>query len=102
MSQRGVNWSWITQQYQNGGIQFSINEPVSDVEEDQYCNDLFRAAMTLHDLRDIKQKNVYLNCTAGVSRGPTLMIVYLALFIKHKDWESVEDLYQYVENQYRW
>ena len=42
--------------------------------------------MTLHDLRDIKQKQVYLNCTAGVSRGPTLMIVYLALFIKHKDW----------------
>ena len=30
------------------------------------------------------------------------MIVYLALFIKHKDWQSVEDLYQFVENQYRW
>ena len=30
------------------------------------------------------------------------MIVYLALFIKHKDWQSVEELYQYVENQYRW
>lgn len=30
------------------------------------------------------------------------MIVYLALFIKHKSWESVEDVYQYLENQYRW
>jgi len=71
---------------------------VSDIDEDQYCNDLFRAAMQLHDLRDIKQQKVYLNCTAGVSRGPTLFIVYLALFIKHKQWESVENLYQFCED----
>lgn len=102
MDQRGVNWNWLCQQYRSNGIQFCLNEPVSDVDENQYCNDLFRAALQLHDLRDIKGQQVYLNCTAGVSRGPTLMIVYLALFIKHKEWQNVEELYQYIENQYRW
>jgi hypothetical protein len=102
MDQRGVNWSWLCQQYRNNGVQYCINEPVSDVDENQYCNDLFRAALQLHDLRDIKNQKVYLNCAAGVSRAPTLMIVYLALFIKHKDWQNVDELYQYLENQYRW
>jgi hypothetical protein len=30
------------------------------------------------------------------------MIVYLALFIKHKKWEVVEDIYQFAEDHYRW
>ena len=83
-------------------MNYSIHESVSDNEENQYCLDLFRAAMALHDLRDIKNQQVYLNDTAGVSRCATLMIVYLALFIKHKNWQSVEDLYIFVEDQYRW
>jgi len=45
---------------------------------------------------------VFVNCTAGVSRGPTLMVVYLALFIKHKKWEDIDAIYQTVEDHYRW
>jgi hypothetical protein len=28
------------------------------------------------------------------------MIIYLALFIKHPSWRKIEELYQYVEEQY--
>ena len=30
------------------------------------------------------------------------MIVYMALFIKDKRWRSVEELYDYLEDVYRW
>jgi len=30
------------------------------------------------------------------------MIVYMALFIKDKRWRSVEELYDYLEDIYRW
>lgn len=57
-------------------------------------------------MNDLKQKHkgeeVFVHCAAGVTRSPTLMIVYMALFIKDKRWRSVEDLYNYLEEVYRW
>lgn len=102
MRQRGINWPQVQTWYRNKGISLVVNEPVCDDYEASYANDLFRAALVLHDLRDVKGHKVYLNCTAGVSRGPTLMVVYLALFIKHKKWEDIDQLYQFVEDHYRW
>jgi protein-tyrosine phosphatase len=58
--------------------------------------------MTLNDMVNNQGLRVFLNCTAGVSRGPTLMVVYLALFIKHKNWKDIDAVYQFVEDQYRW
>jgi hypothetical protein len=56
MEQRGISWSWLSQEYRSKGMQYCIQESVADVEENQYCNDLFRAALQLHDLRDIKNQ----------------------------------------------
>ena len=39
--------------------------------------------------------------TAGVSRSPTLLLVYLALYIKHKEWRSIKNLYDFLESEYR-
>lgn len=39
---------------------------------------------------DVKGHHVYLHCSAGISRGPTLCLVYLALFMKHKHWNNLE------------
>ena len=88
--------------YRNRGINTIVHDTVSDNLEAEYCDDLFRAAMKLYELRDVQGKNVYVNCTAGVSRAPTLVIVYFALFIKHKSWASVEELYNFVESEYEW
>ena len=30
------------------------------------------------------------------------MVVYLALFIKHKNWKDIDAVYQFVEDHYRW
>jgi protein-tyrosine phosphatase len=57
-------------------------------------------------LNELKEKHsgdeIFVHCGAGVSRAPTLVIVYLALFIKDKRWRSVEDLYNFLEEVYRW
>lgn len=58
--------------------------------------------MTLNDMVNNQGLRVFINCTAGVSRGPTLLVVYLALFIKHKNWKDIDAIYQFVEDQYRW
>ena len=49
-----------------------------------------------------EKKKVFLHCTAGVSRGPTLMIVYLSLYLKHKDWNDLDKIYDYVEKEFPW
>jgi protein-tyrosine phosphatase len=69
----------------------------------QYADGLFRGAIKLNQLKkQYKDDEIFVHCTAGVSRGPTLMIVYMALFIKNRRWRSVEDLYEYLEDIYRW
>lgn len=102
MRQRGINWSQMCNWYHNRGINSIIHDPVCDNMEAEYCDDLFRAAIKLYELNVIQGKKVFLNCTAGVSRGPTLLIIYLALFIRHPSWRNIEELYNYVEEQYEW
>ena len=102
MTQRGINWGQMCGWYRNRGINTIVHDPVSDNLEAEYCDDLFRAALKLYELNVVQGKQVFLNCTAGVSRAPTLMIIYLALFIRHPAWRSVEELYQWVEDQYEW
>jgi protein-tyrosine phosphatase len=79
-----------------------VHDPVSDNLESEYCDDLFRAALKLYELRDIQGKQVFLNCTAGVSRAPTLILVYMALFIRHESWRNIVELYGWLEEKYEW
>merc|ERR1711871_1324525 len=100
--QRGVDWGHLQNMYRQKGIE-AYHEPISDDQIPQYADGLFRGAIRLNQLKQAyKNEEIFVHCTAGVSRGPTLMIVYMALFIKHKNWRSVEDLYNYLEDIYRW
>jgi len=56
----------------------------------------------LHELVDVQKKKVFVNDQTGVSRCTTLMLVYLALFIKHKSWKNIDELYTFVEGEYQW
>jgi protein-tyrosine phosphatase len=79
----------------------AYHEPISDMEDDQYAEDLFRGVLKLHQLKTQCKGEVFMHCTAGVSRSPTLLLVYLALYIKHKEWRSIHNLYDFLESEYR-
>ena len=84
MMQRGINWNTHQQWYRSRGIEACVHDTVGDDYENEYVRDLFRAVQKLNELINVKKHHVYLHCSAGVSRAPTLFIIYLALYIKHK------------------
>lgn len=43
---------------------------------------------------------MFLHCTTGTTRGPTLYILYLSLFVRHEKWEDPEELERYVKQHY--
>ena len=90
----------MTRIYKQYGINMVLNYPIADVKEEEYMEQLFEASLHLHDLIDKQGFHVYLHCSAGVSRGPTLAMVYLALFMKHKYWNNLKELKQWIKQQY--
>ena len=73
---------------------------MTDDVEAEYCHCLFEAAKILNDLINNQGHMVFVNCTTGVSRGPTLIIVYLALFIQHDCWDDLEKIYDFLQSEY--
>lgn len=86
--------------YKSRGINLVVNYPVSDINEDEYIENLFQASQHLHDLIDIKGHHVFVHCSSGVSRAPTLVLVYLALFLQHKHWDNLTELHNFVLEYY--
>jgi protein-tyrosine phosphatase len=57
--------------------------------EKEYCDQLFQAASVLDQLISQGKHKVYVHCCSGVTRGPTLAVVYLCLFLKVQQWQSI-------------
>ena len=88
----------INQFYRNRGINVIVNYAVSDEDEDIYAEQLFNAAQHLFDLVDMKGHRVFLHDSTGVSRAPTLFLVYQSLFMKTN--MSVPDQYKELKKIY--
>ena len=66
----------------------------------EYIDGLFDAAHFLNKQINEKKKYVFLNCTTGISRGPTLVMCYLALFKRNQGWKNVEELSKFIKDNY--
>ena len=55
----------------------------------------------MHSLLE-KGLKVFVYCTSGMTRAPTLVIAYLCLYLKHKNWQNPNDVSMYVFNEYFW
>ena len=73
---------------------------MEDYEEDDYADMLFKAACVLNRMVKEQGLTVFLNDTNGVSRVATLMMVYLALFLRHKSWNNLPALQSYLKSVY--
>jgi len=68
---------------------------LDDAIENEYCEQLLQVALFLNDLINKKNQTVFVHCTSGVSRSPTLIVVFLCMFIQVDDWyepKKVESL----------
>lgn len=54
----------------------------------------------LDEMINTNKLRVFLNCTNGVSRAPTLAVLYLTLFVRHEKWDNLEELERYVKRFY--
>lgn len=73
-----------------------MRSPVSDDNLDEYCKDLSVACRKLSELIRNKHR-VYLFCTAGQSRSPTLSIIYMCLCLISKNWSDPDTVFQHVQ-----
>ena len=100
--QREVNPHEQKNWYQTMGIHRVANVQVSDIFEDEYAQQLFEAVQILHKMKDVEKHKVFVHCSAGISRGPTLLIVYLSLYLKLNVSENVQQVMDYVESEFIW
>lgn len=83
---RSINQSKLKQFYRNHGISKVVNYPVDDSDESMVYDQLFQASLKLNEMIQDEQQRVFVHCTSGIVRAPTLVIIYLCLFMKHKEW----------------
>ena len=100
LNQRRINAADISNTFYGKGISTYTRFQVADNFKQEYALDLFDAAKLLHELVDVKKEKVFVHDQTGVSRCTTLLLVYLALFVKHKSWRNIDELYTYIESEY--
>lgn len=86
----------LLQLFAVAGIEFR-HIPVMDFNQDALSDNLPRAVHVLEDLLRPKDAKVYLHCTAGINRGPTLAAAYL---MKSRGF-SPREAYEFIKKQRR-
>lgn len=82
-------------EYRANGINTAMHFPVSN-NDPEYKEKLFMAAQYLHGLVDKQNKKVFIHCSSGLIRTPTIVLVYLCIFKRVKSWKSVPNTRDFI------
>ncbi len=94
LSSRGLQWSILWQFYMRLGIDVT-RVPIQDFDKKDLLTHLDTAVSALHDgLAD--GGKVYVHCSAGLNRSPTVIIAYL---VKHREM-SLDDAVAWVTERH--
>ena len=77
--------------YAEEGIDRVVSFPIPDHDEEEYMDKLFIAAQHINDLINEQGHTVYLHDTSGLTRAPTLALIYLCLFVKIRTYENLPE-----------
>lgn len=96
MSSKDIKMNKI--QIQTNQLQMKyVRMPIKDQFEDEYCYELFNQAKELSKIINPPQL-AYIHCSSGVTRAPTLTLVYLCLFKKIEQWKVLQNACKYLMN----
>lgn len=84
-----IDWKRTLKIFYHNGIVLAKNFPVNDLHEEIYSSDIIQAAQYLNDMINNKNLNVYIYCSSGISRAPTVILAYLTLFKKAQCWQYI-------------
>ena len=86
--QRGVDQASIELYYKAKKIQTIVNHTIDDTNEDNLVKCLLSGVMQLYQLVNERKQRVYVHCTSSITRTPTLVVIYLCLFVLTDDWQN--------------
>lgn len=99
MRERKVDWNMLQKMYKNNDIQAVFHYPIEEVSQNYHVK-MFEVAQRLQDLVENKGRTVFIHCTSGVSRGPTVALLHQCLYKKVNTWESVSKTSDYIKNSH--
>ena len=84
------DFQYMRELYMKNGIHIVESKPIPEFSKtDSLCEYLFDAAKLLQSvLKERYQRNVFIHCSAGMTRAPSVAILYLCLFCKVEFWQQ--------------
>ena len=89
----------MKQLYEKNDIRHSYNCAIPEFNQiDNLAEKLLEAVKVLDVMRkQLGNQKIFVHCTAGMTRSPTLVILYLCLYCQVDFWKSPVDVYKYVK-----
>lgn len=97
---RSISFEHSQSMFKRQGFNIIKNLPTPDLHEEDYIQYIVTAATELNDLINNRGQKVFIHCYTGISRAPTVIIAYLALFLRHPAWNDLEELRTYLRRYY--
>lgn len=87
--------------YNKFNINSIINYPIDDLNEKTCAKEVFAASQYLYDMRNNKGLKVFVNCKTGISRSPTVVMTYLALYKRVNDWQNLDAINILIKSNFK-
>lgn len=88
MKLMGVDWPGQMQIYRSYGIDTALHYPCSNNSSD-YNQRLFVACKHVFNMVNNKNLRVFVHCSSGLIRAPTVVLAYLCMFKRVRNWQNV-------------
>lgn len=81
MKNLNILWNVMTQDFKVKDIYQTRNIEVDEFSDrSEYIKSLLKAAQYIDNVVKVKQKKVFVFCTSGICRAPTVIMAYLSYF----------------------